>query len=681
MTFTLNQPSFASGEIAPSLWARTDQERYQTAAKKLVNFIVRPHGGIEKRGGSYFVGEVKNSAKPSRLFRFQFSSTQGYALEFADKVMRVISEGGYVVNEDDGTAYELEIPYSIEDVWELNYEQSADVIFLTHPLYEPRMLKRYDHTDWRLETMVFSPQTPAPTGLSSSETGDEQFKVTAINEKTGEESLPVLITGAATTTTLQWNKVEGCKKYSIYRRSAGMFGWIATIIDESGPNAKVTFKSADIKPDYDVTPPTSRNPFDGSGNYPSTAAIYEQRMCMAATLSDSELVEMSKSSNYNNFTMSNPLLDDDAISVRAAGQKVNTVYHFIPLSELLILTQNGIWKASNGGDSPYLSPKSIKLKPQNQMQCHNLKPIIIGNTALYYADRRIRTLGYSLEVDGYDGVDISIFASHLFENKQIIDWTYCGEKNLILMVLNTGELVALTFMKEHKLYAFTRFQTAGSFESIVAVQERQTESVYATIKREINGQIKRYVERFVISQKIEDRHSDYLFLDCAVSAKFENPVSSIQSGLEYLEGQTVAVFIDGGFQGLKTVINGGVELNIPGKDVKIGLPYEALLRTLDIDYPTDQLTSTAQGKLKKVSSVTLCVENSGIFEVAAHEESPSMDSKLKYIKYGQAPDLMTEYVKVDLYAGFTKNAEVFVRSAAPYPLIINTILPEIVHGG
>ena len=122
MTFTLNQPSFASGEIAPSLWARTDQERYQTAAKKLVNFIVRPHGGIEKRGGSYFVGEVKNSAKPSRLFRFQFSSTQGYALEFADKVMRVISEGGYVVNEDDGTIYELEIPYSIEDVWELNYE-------------------------------------------------------------------------------------------------------------------------------------------------------------------------------------------------------------------------------------------------------------------------------------------------------------------------------------------------------------------------------------------------------------------------------------------------------------------------------------------------------------------------------------------------------------------------------
>lgn len=680
MTITLNQASFAAGEIAPSLWSRTDQERYQSAAKKIINFIVRPHGGLEKRGGSYFVGEVHNSQNPSRLFRFQFSATQGYALEFGHKIMRVISNGGYVVNEE-GAVYELEMPYSIDDVWDLNYEQSADVIFLTHPLYEPRMLKRYDHTDWRLETMAFSPQTPTPTGLASSESGSEQFKVTAINEKTGEESLPALITGAATTSTLTWNKVNGCKKYSIYRRSAGMFGWISTIIDESGANARVSFTASDIKPDYDVTPPTQRNPFDGSGNYPSTAAIYEQRMCMAATLNDSELVEMSKSSNYNNFTMSNPLLDDDAISVRAAGQKVNTIYHFIPLSELLILTQNGVWKATNGGDSPYLSPKSIKLKPQNQMQCHNLKPIIIGNTALYYADARVRTLGYSLEVDGYDGVDISVYASHLFENKRIIDWTYCGEKSLIYMVLNTGELISLTFMKEHKLFAFTRFETKGFFESVVAVQEGQTESVYATVRREINGNLKRYVEKFVVSQTIEDKNSEYLFLDCALRANFETPIKEISQGLEHLEGEEVAIFVDGGYQGLDKVVNGGLKLKVEGKNVVIGLMYEALLQTLDVDYPIDQLTRTAQGKRKKISSVSIFVENSGIFEVAAGEGEQSTDSKLTYTKYGKAPDLMTDYKHVDQYSGFTKNGELFIKSAAPYPLTINAVLPEVVHGG
>lgn len=67
-----------------------------------------------------------------------------------------------------------------------------------------------------------------------------------------------------------------------------------------------------VAPDFNITPAIKRNPFDGPNKYPSVCGIHEQRMAMAATYEDYELIEMSRAGTYNNFTMSNPLQDDDA---------------------------------------------------------------------------------------------------------------------------------------------------------------------------------------------------------------------------------------------------------------------------------------------------------------------------------------------------------------------------------
>jgi len=47
----LEQVSFTSGEISPSLYARTDLARYQSAVKKLLNFIPMQYGGVRNRAG------------------------------------------------------------------------------------------------------------------------------------------------------------------------------------------------------------------------------------------------------------------------------------------------------------------------------------------------------------------------------------------------------------------------------------------------------------------------------------------------------------------------------------------------------------------------------------------------------------------------------------------------------
>ncbi|RUT90920.1 hypothetical protein EOD12_35815, partial [Mesorhizobium sp. M7A.T.Ca.TU.009.02.1.1] len=82
------QDVFTRGEISPRLHARASLDFYRAALAKCENFITLPHGGIRKRGGTYFAGEVKISAKTTRLIPFIFSADQAYALEFGDRYIR-----------------------------------------------------------------------------------------------------------------------------------------------------------------------------------------------------------------------------------------------------------------------------------------------------------------------------------------------------------------------------------------------------------------------------------------------------------------------------------------------------------------------------------------------------------------------------------------------------------------
>ena len=92
--------SFSAGEFSPRLHGRTDLQKYSTAAEEIENFIIHPHGGLTRRPGTEYIGEVKDSAAQVRLIPFEFSTTQAYVLEFGNTYMRVYKDGGRVVEDD-----------------------------------------------------------------------------------------------------------------------------------------------------------------------------------------------------------------------------------------------------------------------------------------------------------------------------------------------------------------------------------------------------------------------------------------------------------------------------------------------------------------------------------------------------------------------------------------------------
>ncbi len=139
------QDVFTRGEISPRLHARASLDFYRAALARCENFVTLPHGGIRKRGGTYFAGEVKTSAKKTRLIPFIFSADQAYALEFGDLYIRVYAYGVRV-----GTV-EVASPYLEADLFELAYVQSADQMWIMHKDYPLKVLTRTAHTTWTLD--------------------------------------------------------------------------------------------------------------------------------------------------------------------------------------------------------------------------------------------------------------------------------------------------------------------------------------------------------------------------------------------------------------------------------------------------------------------------------------------------------------------------------------------------
>ncbi len=154
----LLQPSFSGGEFSPSLHSRIDIQKYSTGLRLLKNFIIHAHGGTSNRGGLEFVAEgdkvFGDPGHPIRLIPFEFSVDQSYALEFGHHYIRVIKDGGLVDN-GMGAPVKIVTTYSEEEIFELKYIQSVDVLYLFHPSHPPRMLTRYAENIWDLSDFPF----------------------------------------------------------------------------------------------------------------------------------------------------------------------------------------------------------------------------------------------------------------------------------------------------------------------------------------------------------------------------------------------------------------------------------------------------------------------------------------------------------------------------------------------
>lgn len=566
------QPSFSGGEISPSLYGRIDLSKYQVALRQCDNFIVRQYGGVENRPGTQFIAAAKYPARRCRLIPFQFSTVQTYALEFGDYYMRVIKDGALVLTHDN-VIYELVTPYSQNDVFDLKFTQSADVMTLVHPAFPPKELRRYAHDNWQIvdvetkngpfEDMnvnkavtVYASGTTNTVTLTANSAlfGAEQVGKLFYLEQRAVDSVPVWETSKKTSTndirragshyyrantkgktgTLRPSHTEGMA-WDGWGGDTGVqweylhsgFG-IARITVANGTTATAQVVSRlpeNVVGSANASYKWAHYAWNSVNGYPGTVVYYQQRLFFAASRAFPQTIWASRSGDYKDFGKSNPVQDDDSIIYTYAGRQVNEIRHLIDVGSLVVLTSGGEFVAT-GDQNKVLTPSSFSLNSQGANGCSDIPPIAVANIALFIQEKGsvIRDLAYSFDVDGYQGNDLTILANHLFQKHRIVDWSFCIVPfSCAFCLRDDGKLLVLTYLRDQQVFAWSPQSSDGIYESTCSISEGSEDAVYFVVKRRINGQSVRYIERLASRQFNDDL--DAFFVDSGLSYDGRNTSS------------------------------------------------------------------------------------------------------------------------------------------------------------
>jgi len=151
--------SFNCGELSPLLEGRSDMPQYMKGGKTMLNLLPTVQGPATRRGGTRFIGNGTDSTFPSLLVRFSRSATESYVLVFCDHALKFFFNGGEV--QFGGVAYTIPTPYAQADLFNadgtpaIQAAESADVVYLAHPLYPPQVLSFFGATNWTLAPLNY----------------------------------------------------------------------------------------------------------------------------------------------------------------------------------------------------------------------------------------------------------------------------------------------------------------------------------------------------------------------------------------------------------------------------------------------------------------------------------------------------------------------------------------------
>ncbi len=638
---TIIQKAFSTGEVTPSLYARTDQDKYSTALRTLRNAYTMRHGGIENRGGTKWVGEVKDSSAEVRLIPFVYSQDLAYVIELGNLFARVTFNDSFLKNTSqaitaitnanpgvltyggadtytagdqvyisgvvgnianningrtlrvgtvnagantfqllnlDGTnfnttslgtytsggtveeIYAVGTPWTQSELAEVKYAQSANNLVLTHPNHVPYTINGSltgsltvsVTTDTNRTFSSNDPFSQAVTNIGAAGATTYEYFVTIVDPSTGYEkpiSYPIstgtgaagesvsTATGNATLSSTNFNRIQwevsgtydvNRIEFNVYRRRDGKFYYIGTTNYNFVFGPATLFRFDDIG--YTLTgtsPPLNigetldwYDDFGGAGEYgPRAVTFFQQRLCVASTESFTERVYASQTGDLANFANHQPLQDNDSIQFDITGNRVNVINHMLDLGPLALFTQSGeMLVNSNGG---VFTPSSIDVRPVSYNgSAKNVAPVIVGNSAVYVQARGsvVRDLNYQFNSGTYAGGELSIYASHLVDDYEMVDMAYQQiPHSHVWLVRDDGVLLGLTYIKEQQMIAWHHHDFEnGTVENVCVIPSSSEgeDYVYMVIKRTINSKVVRYVERFTSRRILLSEQKDLKIMDC-----------------------------------------------------------------------------------------------------------------------------------------------------------------------
>lgn len=401
----------------------------------------------------------------------------------------------------------------------------------------------------------------------------------------------------------------------------------------------------------------------GTEDWPTLVIGYQDRMGWGTK----QTMDFSKISAYEDFAMSAVSADDDAISVVLSDQKMNKLTAVAEAGKLVLFTGTG----NHVHNQTTFTPSTATFSKDSEEGAGEVAPVTARGSILYASVTRglINDFNYDYQVDGYKGDDITLLAKHLFKNKKIKEMVYQAEPDSQLwVVLESGELLCCTYLKGENVKAWCHMQTQGKVLSACVLYDGAYQNLYLAVQRATGT----FVEKMPTRLKSYEA-KDQFFVDCGRT--YEGEAATEITGLNYLEGQEVAVLADGNVQAKKTVQNGKITLDYAAQTVHVGLPYSAQIKTLPADVGYGD--GTAQDRKRRIVAATVFFVDSrgGLMGTDNGILDPILQTQTQV--YNGAAVLADYDKRMTLSGAYGKMPSLVIRQDDPLPITVTGFIQEM----
>lgn len=642
------QNNFTGGEVTPKIYARSNLEPYYNSCAIIENLIIWAYGGLQRRPGTRYVAEVKDSNTKVRLIPMTFKTEQAYMLEFGVGYMRVYMNYGQV--QSGGVPYEIVTPYTEADLPNLKFVQSKDVMWIVDGRNVVKKLSRTGHANWTLVDASFT------YGPFDAENLTESKTMAASATTTGS----ITITAAGHTPFVASDvgrliAIKGATKWG--------YGTITAYTSATQVTVNATTAFEDTTAHYNW----KLGAFH-STNQPKAIGIFAERLWFAGTTSHPETMWSSKTNNWDDFSTTTPVEDTDAITFTIADGKVNAIRWMEQMGEAVVIgTSDGIFRMYSADASKVFSATTLKIHRVQTFGTKNIQGRQIGSTVhmVQSGGRILNEIAYVFSDDSFQAPQMTLLSEHI-TSQGITEFTFQSRPDQIIWCVRAdGELLAMTYMRDQKVTGWHRHTFSGCVESIAVIPSTDEvhDDLYMVVKRTINGTTKRYIE--YIEHYDFDTNADWFFVDCGLT--YDGTPTTTITGLEHLEGCEVAILTDGARHMRRTVTGGEITLLTPSSKVQVGLPMTAKLQTLRAE-----VSPQVNAQTKRKSIVAALVD---FYESCGGKIGPDLTEldQIFMIPRSGGPEPETGYKEVKFPGNWEMDGQLWVVQDEPLPMNILAI--------
>lgn len=597
------QTNFNAGELSPLVAGRITLDQYKTGLDTCLNWVPLVQGGKTRRPGTYYVTTTKTT-NATRLQRFEFSTTQAYILEFGGLYMRVYRNHGQVQAGGGGT-YELVTPYAAADVMALKFTQSADTLYVAHQGYAPQKITRTADNAWTITPIAFLDGPYL------------NINATATTLTASATSGVVTLTASSTTGI---NGGAGFGSGDIGRQVRILVGstWGSGVITAVTSTTVCTLSVTSVLGGTTATTSWRLGVWSPGTGYPGAVSFFEDRLYWGGCTSYPMRIDGSNSGDYENMApddLKGNIGGSRAIAISLNASQVNVIRWMIDDERgLLVGTTGGEWivKADNLGNA--ITPTNVGAKRSTKYGSANVAPEGVGKATLFVqrAGRKIREMAYTWQSDGFLAPDMTLLSEHITVGG-ITQMAYQQEpQSTVWMTRGDGALIGFVYNREQGVLGWSRHFLGGYSDAGQTVPAKvmsvacipdptgTRDELWAIVQRYINGATVQSIEYMTKIWEHSDAQASAFCVDMGLTYSGA-PTTSV-SGLGYLQGQTVAIWADGGIQPSQVVPPSGIiALSNSASTITIGLPYNSDGKIMRPE--AGAADGTSQGKTRRENKV------------------------------------------------------------------------------